>query len=306
MAETWKPDVCIYHANCADGFAAAWAVWKRFGDDVAYIPASYGDPIPAEQVAGKRVLIVDFSYKRAVLEELAGLADQIIILDHHKTAEADLADVGKLVDFSYKNVSRGFRHPSPGALRNVLAWFDVAQSGCVLAWHFCNPGIPPLKLLLYVQDRDLWQFRMQWSREVAAYVSLMPFGFATWSGISQSAQSPNGLDRIIASGELLLRKHDKDVAELLRLTTREMVIGGHRVPIANMPYTMASDAGNILAKGNPFGGTYFDRADGSRTFSLRSSADGIDVSEIATRYGGGGHRNAAGFQMPAGWEGDAS
>jgi nanoRNase/pAp phosphatase (c-di-AMP/oligoRNAs hydrolase) len=29
------------------------------------------------------------------------------------------------------------------------------------------------------------------------------------------------------------------------------------------------------------------------------------VQEIAKRYGGGGHRNAAGFQAALGWEGDA-
>lgn len=38
-----------------------------------------------------------------------------------------------------------------------------------------------------------------------------------------------------------------------------------------------------------------DRNDGKRVFSLRSTPDGIDVSEIAKARGGGGHRNAAEF-----------
>jgi hypothetical protein len=29
-----KPDICIYHGNCADGFGAAWAVRRRFGGAV--------------------------------------------------------------------------------------------------------------------------------------------------------------------------------------------------------------------------------------------------------------------------------
>lgn len=33
-----------------------------------------------------------------------------------------------------------------------------------------------------------------------------------------------------------------------------------------------------------------------------TTPDGVDVSEIAKQYGGGGHRNAAGFQIPYGHE----
>ena len=61
MAEFLKPDMCIYHGNCQDGFGAAWAVWKRFGDAVEYVPGFYGQPAP--DVAGRSVVMVDFSYK---------------------------------------------------------------------------------------------------------------------------------------------------------------------------------------------------------------------------------------------------
>jgi uncharacterized protein len=82
-----------------------------------------------------------------------------------------------------------------------------------------------------------------------------------------------------------------------------MQIGGHRVPVANLPAYLASDAGHLLAEGNPFAAIYFDSAEG-RKFSLRSTDAGLDVAQIAQSYGGGGHRNAAGFKMPIGWEGD--
>jgi len=86
------PDICIYHGNCADGFTAAWAVWKRFGDSVEYIPGVYGESPP--DVTGKNVVIVDFSYKRPVLLEMTKTARTVLVLDHHKTAEADLAQGG--------------------------------------------------------------------------------------------------------------------------------------------------------------------------------------------------------------------
>lgn len=76
-----------------------------------------------------------------------------------------------------------------------------------------------------------------------------------------------------------------------------MVIDGFDVPVANLPYTLSSDAGHLMAQGEPFAACYWDTPAG-RVFSLRSSDAGEDVSAVAKTYGGGGHRNAAGFQVP--------
>lgn len=69
------------------------------------------------------------------------------------------------------------------------------------------------------------------------------------------------------------------------------------VPVACLPYTLSSDAGHMMAKGEPFAACYWDTPEG-RCFSLRSAEDGMDVSEIAKDYGGGGHKHAAGFRVP--------
>ncbi len=78
-----------------------------------------------------------------------------------------------------------------------------------------------------------------------------------------------------------------------------MTIGGWDVPVANLPYTMSSDAGHRLAQGEPFAACYWDTPNG-RVFSLRSTDDGLDVSAIAKQYGGGGHEHAAGFRLAPG------
>jgi hypothetical protein len=103
--------------------------------------------------------------------------------------------------------------------------------------------------------------------------------------------------KLADQGEAIERKHFKDIAELIKVVTREFVIGGYCVPVANLPYTMTSDAGHELARGKPFAGCYWDTPQG-RVFSLRSTDDGMDVSEIAKQYGGGGHKHAAGFRVP--------
>ncbi|MBR9651883.1 DHHA1 domain-containing protein [Thalassovita aquimarina] len=283
--------ICIYHANCADGFTAAWCVRWGLGDEVEFIPASYGSEPP--DVTGADVIIVDFSYKRPVLERMALSARSILMLDHHKTAREDLA---------------GLPRPAPtwamhqSHAGNPSARFDMTVSGAQLAWdYFCHGARPAL--VEYVADRDLWKWELEHSREVSAVIGSIDQAFDTWDRLSTKMETEWELIALANEGAAILRKHDKDVGAVLDLTTRMMVIGGHRVPVANAPYSMASDAAGRLAEGNPFAATYFDGPDG-RAFSLRSRGDGIDVSAIAKTYGGGGHRNAAGFKMPIGWEGE--
>lgn len=178
------------------------------------------------------------------------------------------------------------------------------RSGAQIAWDFFHPGEPRPKLVDYVADRDLWRFDLGNSREVAAWLFSLDYTFAEWSRAAEAMEDNNSFYRAAMAGGAIERKHHKDIAELLKVTRREMVIAGHRVPVANLPYTMASDAAGQMAQGAPFAACYYDRPD-ARVFSLRSRGDGgIDVSEIAAAYGGGGHRNAAGFQAPLGWEGE--
>ena len=64
-----KKNVLLYHANCPDGFGSAYSFWKKFGDDMEYIPVKHGQP-PPEGLSGKNVYIADFAYKRDILLEL--------------------------------------------------------------------------------------------------------------------------------------------------------------------------------------------------------------------------------------------
>ena len=260
--------LCIYHGNCVDGFTAAWVV-RRALKDVEFHTGVYQDPPP--DVTGKDVIMVDFSYKRPVLEQMVGKASSILILDHHKSAQADLEN-----------------------LSGVTSVFDIERSGARITWDRYFPDEPPPLLLLHIEDRDLWRFALVDTRQIQAAVFSYPYDFDTWDWLMEA-----DLDELILEGTAIERKHHKDIAELIKVVTRPMWIGGHIVDVANLPYTLTSDAGHTLAVGKPFGACYWDTPEG-RVFSLRSAADGIDVSEIAKIYGGGGHKNAAGFSVSFG------
>ena len=260
----------IYHANCADGFSAAWVYWKRFGENCDFHPGVYSEPPP--DVTGREVHLVDFSYKRAVVEEMLKTAASIILVDHHKTAIEDLEGL-------------------PGLSR----FCDLEASGAMLAWRHCFGSEEPPRLLGHIQDRDLWRFKLEGTREISAFVFSHEYTFEQWDRL-MSADAVELL-KFTAAGAAIERKHHKDIAELLKVCQRRMVIGGVDVPVASMPYTLSSDAGHVMAQGEAFAACYWDTAE-HRIFSLRSTPAGWDVSEVAKSYGGGGHQHASGFRVP--------
>lgn len=291
--------ICIYHANCADGFTAAWAVRVALVTGVEFIPAGYGDAPP--DVTGADVIIVDFSYKRQVIDAMAEQARSILILDHHKTAEGDLSHLLEppIQDHPAFNYADLLTHIEANPVENVFAIFDMTRSGAQLAWDFFNEGERPV-LVEYVADRDLWKFELTYSREINAVIQSHEMTFNVWETLAMSLDYQ--FDNVVLEGAAILRAHDKLVRSVIATSRRTMVIGGFRVPVAAAPYALASDTAGTMAEGEPFAATYVDGPKG-RAFSLRSRAGGVDVSEIAQAYGGGGHRGAAGFLMPLGWEG---
>ena len=254
----------LYHARCQDGFGGAWAAWRALGDRAEYVPVQHGDPPPALP-GDARVVIVDFAYPRDVILALRERVAGLTILDHHKTAEEALRGIPDTV-------------------------FDMHKSGAMLSWEYFHPGQEPPALVRYVQDRDLWRFELPHSREATAALGSFPQDFAVWNGLE--------LERLIEEGRAILRFRDQTIASIVGFA-RMGVVGGHEVPVVNATAHW-SDVGEALLQrfpAAPFVALYYDDSEGSRRWSLRSRGD-FDVAELAKRFGGGGHRAAAGFREP--------
>lgn len=275
--------LCIYHGNCADGFGAAWVVRHWLGSDVEFYAARHGEPAP--EAFGKHVVIVDFCYSLQALTAMASTALSVLVIDHHKTAQDELAEVKPVPD----------RRRS-GPLKGLHAVFDMNRSGAGLTWDHYFPGQPRPDLINHIEDRDLWLFKLEGTREITANLFSHPQDFKVWDELMATPAST-----LRAEGAAIERSRQRELADLLRATQRRMVIGGFDVPAANLPFTHASDAGNLMCAGEPFAAIYWDTPKG-RSFSLRSTDAGEDVSAIAKGFGGGGHRNAAGFNVPYGHE----
>lgn len=277
--------LCVYHAKCTDGFAAAWVVWGALKGEVNFHEGYYNAAPP--DVDDRDIIVVDFSYPRDVMQTIVASCRSLVLLDHHKTAMADLSELC----------------PTPD---HTKITFDMSRSGAGLAWDHFHPGMPRPLLVDLVEVRDLWlrnHPRWEEARLMHAYINSYPFGFYEFSKHVEDSEDQKFRPFMMREGAAILRQHDRDVEEMIGATKRRMKIGGYDVPVANLGPMLASDAGHLMSKGEPFSASYFDGARG-RLFSLRSADDGLDVSEIAKSYGGGGHAHAAGFKVELGWNGD--
>ena len=307
MAYTRTPDTIVYHGNCQDGFTGAWIAHKKFGDYPDYVPGFHNKPRASDDMfAGKDVVFIDFTYKKSIMKEIALLAKSVVILDHHKSAVEDLDEFPDFTVGDEASFDVAWEWAEEVGNR-VMAGFDIYRSGAMLAWNFFFPSDPSPLIVNYVQDRDLWRFELTGTREISMWLFSFEYTWDNWDNAEIEIADNTLRDHVIFAGTAIERKHQKDIAELLPISTRWMKIEDHIVPVANMPYTMASDAANILATDPTakFGATYFIDSDGYANFSLRSL--GFDVQEIAVRHGGGGHAKAAGFKilphdMPQLWQ----
>jgi len=269
--------MCIYHGGCTDGVAAAWALSRAF-EDVEFVAGVYQTDPP--NCAGRDVYLVDFSYKRPVLEQLIEQARTVTILDHHKTAEEDLREL--------------LTHPG------VHGQFDMDRCGALMTWDYFFPDQPrPALLSEYIDKRDRWA--QPWPDDMDDVTMALrsyphdtePETLALWSEF----MTPAGLDRLRDEGVAINRYYRARVEGYKRLAQLR-VVGGVEMPVVNCPWDFASDVAGELAEQSPHGAAavYWEHPEGV-TFSLRSRDDGIDVSEIAKEFGGGGHRGAAGFKV---------
>lgn len=255
----------LYHSNCYDGFGAAFAAWKKFGNDAKYIPVSYGCP-PPDMPDTEEVYIVDFSFPKDVTLSIADKVPRLVILDHHKTAEENLRDIAR-----------------PG----VEVVFDMNRSGALIAWEFLHPDLPVPELIKHISDRDLWKFEMEGSREVHSALVSLPFDFEIWDKLD--------VPTLISEGGACQRFQQSVVDKIVKAAWVGKV-DSKEVPIVNTSFAW-SEVGEALLEKYPEAefAASFTVFNDQVMWSLRSRGE-FDVSAIAKKYGGGGHKNAAGFK----------
>jgi len=265
--------VVLYHDKCHDGLVAAWIAknWledsyeRDLDDTYSYIPVSYGQHVPDEAWESNLLFILDFSYNRETMVKLAK-GRQFRCIDHHKTAEKELAGMYDCT-------------------------FNMDKSGARLTWeHFYGTAKSSPWLVDYVEDRDLWRWKLDRSREVNAYLKALPMTFEALDSLHEVSACD-----CFGPGATVIMREDR-LIELIMSDAHECDLDG-ATGLACTSAVLQSEVAGKLAENYdvPYGCCYFRRRDGLWIYSLRSRSD-FDVSELASVFGGGGHVKAAGFE----------
>lgn len=267
---THHKDIAIlYHGGCPDGFGGAYAAWKKFGDDAEYIPVKHGRPVP-EGLAGRKLFFVDFCYPQDSMNSIVKTAASVTVLDHH---------------LGNRDVVENMPEHT----------FDEKRSGATIAWGYFHPDTPVPTVLKYVEDGDLYLFKLPDSRAVLSYMYAQPFHFDIWDTLAAKLKNDKERAVLIERGKMYA-EHFAILVEQIANKATLVSFEGFECYLATAADMFASDVGNRLARLKPPLGIIVNFHGDVMNVSLRSDAS-VDVSAIARKYGGNGHPQSSAFRL---------
>lgn len=318
---TEKIDIVIVHKPCRDGYTAGLCAYKYYQIENAKPNANIRNfeiwgvepnkttcmKMLTEKItefleSGKHVntiRIFDLAIGPDAVNLLVSKLEctDIEIYDHHKTFLESWEE--------YKTTD-----PNMYLIWKDKLHYDVNHCGAYLAWKYYFPNERVPLYILYVEDRDIWQFKQPASNEIgealfnneiryddpAAYIE-------TYFSFSSQEEEQKYFDSLEQIGKSLVNAKNKRMESLYK-TGYFIEFDGHRIWACNASHNDASDLGNLaVTKGDCVAAFIwrYQSENNSIAISTRSdnkNPDALDVSQLCKKYGGGGHRNAAGFEIP--------
>ena len=266
-----KNIVVLYHADCPDGFSGAWIAQKKLGNKAEYIPVYYHLP-PPPGLKNKEIYLIDFTFPSELIKKLIKENKKVVIIDHHITSEERV----KLA-------------------KEYL--FNTNHSGAMLAWRYFYKNKPAPRLIKYIEDMDLWRFRLPYTAEIISFIEIFDFNFKNWDKLSRDLESPAERKEIIKQGKIIERYEDRVIERIIREDAEAVKFAGYKTLAVNTQFSH-SKLGNVLVKRMPPISITWTQRGKQRFFSLRSDGS-VNVGELAKRFpGGGGQKGAAGFSLP--------
>jgi len=273
----------IYHSPCSDGTGSMWAAWrflsKEYPDrQVTYYKGVYDKPPPdLSELAGKNILICDFSYNEKILNSIIKVANNLLILDHHVTARENL-----------KNIPDRYKV------------FDMNHSGAFLTWKYFFSQEPVPLMIDYIQDRDLWTNKLEYINEYAAWFFDLPHEAQVYE---QYFDNDIFLNMLKTKGKYMVEKTQHLVNQASNYASvKFQKINETYLFIAYLNTTVfKSELGNKIILDNKYAdfaavysiNDFYD----STLMSLRSTSRHYDTTKVSSFLGAGGHSNASAVKL---------
>lgn len=281
----------LYHADCLDGFAAAWVAWHAY-PDATFLPVAYNKPPP--DVADKHVFILDFSYPPDIITDMLRVAKHITMIDHHESTLQRQYPLNQKLDLILDTSRCGawltldyFRRQEEGKFSSV---FSAAVE----------------RLIEYIDDQDRHVLQMPRIHEVIAVLAAVPRTMPNWTKLAVQMHE-NAMD-VFTQGAIILAARTQLAKEIAATAVQATWLWTEGMEdkvalpavVCNCPHGMTGIVFELLVQqgqDNPDLVIFYQDSGASRRFSLRSTATGPIVRKLAECYGGGGHDHAAGFTM---------
>jgi len=228
--------------------------------------------VPFDKVdKDETVYIVDFSLETEDMTEMLMITEDIIWIDHHKTA------IDKYSDYPVE--IKGLRRDG--------------TAGCELVCEYFNREAP--MYVKYIGDRDVWKYDYGVMTNYFNLV-LMLKGLPEidsdykWAELNMIA---NDSEMLEMQGKMLQKFQEKISEKAVRSWSYEADFEDHRILCLNSTHRSSDVMGENFDK-YPFIAVYTHNGE---AFSVSLYSKDIDVSKIAVKFGGGGHANACGFMV---------
>ena len=275
IAGTSKKIIVFYHDD-EDGFTGAWAAWKKLKDKALYISINYGR-YPNDyflQINGKEIYFIDCFVD---MDEMKNMAEKnkIILIDHHLSSK----EIAKIL---------------PGSLH------DITRSGAVLSWQYFHPNKKTPRFLLHIEDEDIWKFKLPFTKEISAVLELYDFDFKKWDKLVKIFESKDKkkYSGLVKTGKILLKYQEALINKIIE-RGHKAVFEGYESFVVNSP-VFISEIGHKIYEGTGKVAIVWShrKKSGNKKIIVSLRSDGkINVAELAEKYGGGGHKAAAGFAL---------
>jgi oligoribonuclease NrnB/cAMP/cGMP phosphodiesterase (DHH superfamily) len=275
-----KKIFCIYHSVDFDGKCSGAIVKYKF-PDAELIPYNYGDELDIEQFFDSKVFMVDCSLQPFDrMHRLASICD-LTWIDHHKTAIEE-------------------HHINPLDSLKTKWRLNIEKAACELTWDYCflDKKMPMPRAVWLLGRYDVWDLN------VDPDVLAMQFGMRQHEGKPKSQEFWGKLffddyscEAIINKGRIVLEYVEQWNKEICKFAF-EAEIYGMKCICANVPRMNSQFFDSVWDPDRHEAMlAYYYTGKGFWTVSLYTHHDDINVGAVAKAHGGGGHKQAAGFQI---------
>lgn len=271
----------FYHSSDLDGHCSG-AIVKYKYPEAELFPINYNQKFPWEQLDEKNdtIIMVDFSLQpfTEMVKLYQIFKDRLILIDHH------ISTINDLNNNNLNDKIKGIR--------------KVNEAACELTWQYFFPEREIPEVVKLLGRYDVWDHSNS---------DVLPFQYGIrlnvtypknqdlWKAYFEVSDNVDIIQKTIEKGKIILEYQKQENEKYAKSCAFEIKFEGYRAICANKLMANSqlfdsvwdSDRHDLMIQ---FG----IRKNGIWTMSFYTKKDNIDCSEIAKKFGGGGHAQAAG------------